>query len=384
MNKEYMRTNKPTVHIGVVLPTNIMCENFYIFFLDDNNKLWYADRKDIVNDGECLDFRIVYFQENNDEDEELRNCASSILYGPPIHKHKAKKIKVCKFLNHASNVQIDENYDNYIYDIKREDLDLAKDNKLAHLSYGGWYKEYGIVAFSLSSSEDSDENKIELFVVDEISMTYRKLNPKTTPIFFHLINDRKTDCLVTDWDSIHEIYKTVCEFNPYEVFESYRIEIEHYVQSRIGKDNYYYEYKTYYIKYIDEYLKKWFYKKKEQLHFDSGYTSHFREVNPYKRFFEEEEKAKNTAYKEYSKIEHFDYLMRHYYEIIKEHIDNLNNITKMQYEWIDEELHIKDAYGCLNSLWGHAFDHCVPQKKDFERFIENGLARFNNADECND
>ena len=56
----------------------------------------------------------------------------------------------------------------------------------------------------------------------------------------------------------------------------------------------------------------------------------------------------------------------------------------MQYEWIDEELHIKDAYGCLNSLWGHAFDHCVPQKKDFERFIENGLARFNNADECND
>lgn len=97
---EFSKTLTPTVRIGLVLPTNILCEAYFIFILDENNKLWYADRKDILNDGECLDYRIVYFHENNDEDEELRNCASSILYGVPIHKHKAKNIKVCNYLKY--------------------------------------------------------------------------------------------------------------------------------------------------------------------------------------------------------------------------------------------------------------------------------------------
>lgn len=378
---EFSKTLTPTVRIGLVLPTNILCEAYFIFILDENNKLWYADRKDILNDGECLDYRIVYFHENNDEDEELRNCASSILYGVPIHKHKAKNIKVCNYLKYVENLSLDHYCGKDFYGIRREDFYEKTESNSVCISHGGWFKECGIVTFSFSLSESSDEKVKKMFVIDEISKTYRLLNFETGRIFDQLLNEKRNNYLITDWDEVYSIYKTVSTFNPYEVFESYRIEIEHYVQSRIGRDNYYYEYKTYFIKYIDEYLKKWFFKKKEVLYSDSGYTSNFGKVNPYKRFVEEEDAAKNTAYREYNKIEHFDCLMRQYYKTINEHINNqCTNSAKVPYKWIGDDLHLKKAYACLNSLWGHAFDGCVPQKKDFERFIESGLIKFNTTD----
>lgn len=376
---EFSKTLTTTVRIGLVLPTNILCEAYFIFILDENNKLWYADRKDILNDGECLDFRLVYFRENNDKDEELRNCASSILYGVPIHKHKAKNIKVCNYLKHTKKISICHYNGNEYYGIRREDFYAKSEPIDISISHGGWYNECGIVTFSLSHSSGKKEKR--MFVIDEISKTYRLLNIETGRIFDKLLNEKKNTHLIIDWNEVYNIYKTVLNFNPYEVFESYRIEIEHYVQSRIGKDNYYFEYKTYYIKYIDEYLKKWFLKKKEVLYTDSGYTSNFGEVNPYKRYVDEENVAKKTAYKEYSKLEHFDYLMHQYYKTINDHINNqCANSAKVPYKWIDDDLHLKKAYACLNSLWGHAFDCCVPQKKDFERFIESGLVKYNLAD----
>jgi hypothetical protein len=379
---DYSKTLTPTVRVGLVLPTNLSCETYFIFILDANNRLWYADRKDIFNDGECIDFRIVYFRENNDEDEELRNCASSILYGVPIHKHKAKNIKACHYLEHVENISFDHYCENDFYGIRREDIFEKSESFNFCISHGGWYNECGIVTFSLSLSESSDEKVKRMYVIDKISKTYRLLNIETGRIFDKLLNERTDTHLIIDWDEVYNIYKTVSNFNPYEVFESYRIEIEHYVQSRIGKDNYYYEYKTYYIKYIDEYLKKWFLKKKELLYTDSGYTSNFVEVNPYKRFVDEEYVAKEIAYKEYSKFEHFDSLMRQYYKTLYEHINSIySNSARVPYKWIDDELHLKKAYACLNSLWGHAVDSYIPrQKKDFESSIESGLIKFNITD----
>lgn len=378
---EFTKALSPTVRIGLVLPTNILCEAYFIFILDENNKLWYADRKDILNDGECIDFRIVYFHEKIDEDEELCNCASSILYGVPIHKHKAKNIKVCNYLKHAEKIRLDHYCENEFYGIHREDFHVETESNNVSISHGGWYKECGIVTFSLSLSDSSGGEEKRMFVIDEISNTYRLINNKTSRIFDQILHEKRNNYLIIDWDEVYNIYKTVSSFNPYEVFESYRIEIEHYVQSRIGKDNYYYEYKTYFIKYIDDYLKKWFFKKKEVLHTDSGYTSNFKTVNQYYRFIEEENAAKKTAYEEYSKIEHFDYLMRQYYKTINEHIINqCSNSSKVPYKWINDDLHLKKAYACLNSLWGHAFDSCVPRKKDFERFIETGLIKYNTTE----
>ena len=193
---------------------------------------------------------------------------------------------------------------------------------------------------------------------------------------------KKRMMLPFDGNKIMEIYNTILNFNPYDVFESYTIEIEHQTQSRIGKDNYSYEYKSYNIKYIDSYLERWFKKCKSLLYKDSGYTSNFEHENPYQRFFEEENEAKIKAYAEYNRQEHFDCLMSHLYQQIKSHILLISSSEPhyTTFDWFPEDVHIKRAFFCLNNSLSKLKNYLPFTTPNYEYLLSCAIEEFNGSE----
>ena len=151
-----------------------------------------------------------------------------------------------------------------------------------------------------------------------------------------------------------------------QVFESYRIEITYHHISRIGRDDKYYEDKTYSIMYHDSYLDQWFKTGSERLHSDSGYTSHFERENEYKRFIDEENEAKTKAYLEYNKTEHLKALIKSSFASLKTQfttpqpdyisLKTLNGVIPLKkiYYWVDTYLG-KGLYSSKDAIT--AFNH---------------------------
>lgn len=152
---------------------------------------------------------------------------------------------------------------------------------------------------------------------------------------------------------IERIYDLVQNFNPYLVFESYKIQIEykhmyHYLvvdpykeYDSIGR------FKTYSISYFDEYLAKWFTIRENLL--DKKTISDYE---PFKmddfgnRFIEEENKAKAKAYAEYNQNEHFECLMQKQYRHIYKHVSLIKKKKTVypQYKWLPSDMNIRNVY----------------------------------------
>ena len=120
--------------------------------------------------------------------------------------------------------------------------------------------------------------------------------------------------------------------------------------------------KVYSISYIDEYLEKWFKNESINLHRDSGYTSHFDTVNEYKRFYEEEDSAKQRAYSEYDREEHLQHLIKHYLVGVAKLKGNKTGTIGFNKKLIDFlEVHwaIKSVFEHIYSSYKKAFNYSI-------------------------
>lgn len=171
-------------------------------------------------------------------------------------------------------------------------------------------------------------------------------------------------------EKMYELYNFIKDFNEAEVFESYRIEIKSHTICKVGGDDRYYEDKVYSISYIDDYLKKWFKQCSINLYRDSGYTSRFETVNPYQRFLEEENIAKEQAYKEYNREEHLQCLIKPYIQgllnLENERTDSIgfedNFLDFMEKYWRIKEVYdfLYTSYKKTFSNVGHiVYEQCV-------------------------
>lgn len=106
-------------------------------------------------------------------------------------------------------------------------------------------------------------------------------------------------------------YAEYVRSNMKEIADSYRVVIESSHLCKIGGDDRFYVDRNVSIKYMDGYLDRFFLRSKN-LFRDSGYTSNF--TSPYKtgEDYEEEKRARDLFFKEYSYDEHHSYLMDEY------------------------------------------------------------------------
>lgn len=106
-------------------------------------------------------------------------------------------------------------------------------------------------------------------------------------------------------------YAEYVRSNMKEIAESYRVIIKSTHICKVGGDDRFYVDRNVSIEYRDGYLDRFFLRSKN-LFADSGYTSNF--TSPYKEGedYEEEKRARDLFFKEYSYDEHHKYLMDEY------------------------------------------------------------------------
>ncbi len=317
----YTESFETKSRLGILLPMPENIAKHFLLILDENNKLWYSDFKVVDNISEIKPFCVVFFRFDDN---------NKITYiwaiDNPSWYEGIKCISLYKIRS------VDFSFEDYKY-----------------WEYGR-YQEGGIAIVGYKKENAEDYSIKRYFIIDSKEQSFHEL-PKA---FGEFINKRYNNIEQTfpvQANVINEIYNIVKNFNPYEVFESYKIEINYWTHSRPGKEDYYYEYKSYSIKYIDDYLEKWFKNYRITLHKDSGFTAFFERVNPYERFYNEENEAKEKAYREYNKQEHFDCLMKNHYSQILSHISEImsDKFEYTSFEWLPEDIQIKKAYWHFNN-----------------------------------
>lgn len=354
----YIKTKDAESRLGIVLPIPKFIADKFIVILDEDNKLWYAKNEVVENFRTVKDFGIVFFR----WDEE--NKISYVWY-------------------------IDKpwyyNGNNFGSEIPPAEIESISFRYSQTKKWGeARYKQGGIIIVGYGEYFADDYPHKRYFLIDDLNHTYHETNDAFGK-FIEKSKDfssRKRMMLPIDGNKIKEVYETILNFNPYDVFESYTIEIEYHTQSRIGKDNYYYEYKSYSINYIDAYLEQWFKKCKSLLYKDSGYTSNFAHENPYQRFFDEENEAKSKAYAEYNRQEHFDCLMTQVYEQIQSHLLKISTSDSHSpsLDWFPEGVHIKRAYFCLNNNLSKIKNYLPYSTPNYEYLLSCAIEEFNGSE----
>lgn len=137
----------------------------------------------------------------------------------------------------------------------------------------------------------------------------------------------------TPTDYFHKAskYAEYVRSNMKEIADSYRVVIESTHICKIGGDDRFYVDRNVSIRYRDGYLDRFFLRSKN-LFSDSGYTSNF--TSPYKtgEDYDEEKRARELFFKEYSYDEHHRYLMDEY---LKEANFEENKYLKEKIEFLE-------------------------------------------------
>lgn len=359
-----------SLRIGIIIITNDAIFSNYVLIIDEDNKLWYCERKtDTIKTNQIVCFR----KGENYKALEVNVLPKTLAYIGERHK---------VFLIEEDEIGIKGIPNNEILDVKM-DFDSVR------TYHSGWYGQYGIIVSHYFKDECNVWNRF--FVYDEKAKTYREFSAAAASLYGdYLTNNNGLDKYPLDTDKASSIYRIVSNFNPYEVFESYRVEIDYYHQSRVGRDDYFFEYKKYSIKYYDEYLAQWFKNDSIKLNTQSGYTSHFEPSIPYERFYQEENEAKAKAYAEYSSLEHFDCLMNTLYKSIQNHLKEIETSSYVYPKNIrlqddPDEINIRKVYSWLyenisKPLRNYHFiapKSNQSQKERYEEIIIDALRKYN-------
>lgn len=194
------------------------------------------------------------------------------------------------------------------------------------------------------------------FFIDKRNQVYHELSCEFTTFLKERTKNKRND--ISDYLhfyplEIERVYELVQNFNPYQVFESYKIEIIYEIEDNDKRGHYkpyqeFYKYKKYSISYIDDYLANWFYIGKKQLYYERFITGDFKEemCGYGSRFIEEENEAIEKAYAEYNQYEHFECLMQEHYRYINEHISKIKKQKPEypQYNWLTSAMNIRGIY----------------------------------------
>ena len=284
-----------SVSLGISVPNSSCFRGQFGLILDEDNKIWYSDNDKEYQMKRIPMFRMVLFAKgDNYKAKSINLCPTKLQYVNKIHRVFFESDEPLTSLLDIPYKEINNSSLNY--------------EELAYYNFGH-YKLYSITAIHYLAKDSTDLGS-RFFLKDDRNMQYTEISNALVGLLDKGYYGGENIKYPIDGKSIQSICSLVENFNPYEVFESYKVEIEHKHVSRVGRDDHFFEYKSYSIKYIDEYLKRWFSEKKIQLAFDSGYSSYFSPTIPYKRFYSEENDAKVRAYKEYSKLEHLDCLLK--------------------------------------------------------------------------
>ena len=361
-----------SLRIGITITADDDLFNYFVLILDEANKLWYCDRK--TNDIRAN--KIVCFRKGeNYKALEVQVLPKTLAYIGERHK---------VFLTEEDEIGINGIIPN------NEILNIEMDFDSVRTYHCGWYGQCGIIVSHYIKEDCNMWNRY--FVYDEKAKTYREFSAAAASLYEDYLArfDNSLDKYPLDIEKASSIYRIVSNFNPVEVFESYRVEIDYYHQSRVGRDDYFYEYKKYSIKYHDEYLARWFKNEKVKLNFQSGYTSNFNPTVPYERFYKEENEAKSKAYAEYSRLEHFDTLMSSFYKAIQEHLREIENNSFIYPKTIrlqddPDEMNTRKVYSWLyenisTPLKNYNFikpKYNQSQKERYEEIVIEGLKRYN-------
>jgi len=373
-NDMYQFDKTTIVNVGIVIMTDDDIFNDYMLIIDDDNCLWYSDRSfEEVKANQFICFR----KGENNKALEISIIPYNLHYNGSIPKYfliKDIRDGNVKGIPYKDILTIDTEYDT-----------------VASSSWG-WYEKFSFIALNYISNNVNILNRY--FICDESTKTYRELSGAIASFYESSIYSIKSesDILPFNLDLAVSINDIVNNFNPYEIFESYRVEIDYYHQSRVGKDDYFFEYKKYSIKYFDEYLSRWFKNEKIELNRECGYTSHFEPSIPYERFYGEEVAAKRKAYAEYSKLEHYDCLMQSIYQSIKKHYLNIysGEFVYNRTMWIPDdldEIRIKDVYYWIYETISRPLSNIYfvrpsfgqTQAERYEEILIDSINRFNNS-----
>lgn len=317
--------------IGIILPLPYEISEYFVVILDENNSLRYASIDLLTYKTIYKSFQLVLFC----IDDKQKICSIDECPQEFVHTRK-KDLEDLQFYTTGS-ISYDE-VCNVEYDFEEV--------KIRNL-YNEHRRAITLIEYL---SKDSDEVIGERWFLENYAdSSFRELTSQTIEILKYWIACSSKWEIPVDGNSIKSICDNVTNFNPYEVFESYRIEITHKRETRVGREDYYEENKSYSISYFDNYLSKWFNDGDYTLHWETSETN-FDVVNPYQRFIEEEEAAKKKAYAEYNQQEHFDFLISEFFSILKKRMESIESgrLKYSPYKWFPAHLRVKDAYACLH------------------------------------
>lgn len=231
-------------HLGIVVPVSDEADKLFTLILDENNKLWYV-KKDDFKHVNLKPFEIVFFRFDNNNTITYITSFDNKIEDTQAHK------RILLDHNHFFG-NITES-DEVFHDIPvKEIIRYVYDYEVIQYKWiSGTPGQYDVSIFCyLHTSKDAT---VRIFLKDLQRMSYKEITGGMREI---IINNFRWDdeSMLFDGNRIQSIYNTVNNFNPYKVFESYRVEITYHHTSRPGKDDYFREYKTYSIDYLDEYL----------------------------------------------------------------------------------------------------------------------------------
>lgn len=371
MNRELVQEN--SARMGIAINTSNLFEHFTLV-LDTNNDLWYADNEDKSNFlYHFEEFQLVLFEMGEN--------------------HKAFDVRPL-----PSGYEKDKFQNSW----KIEDRDSANIDfpiisnlypECPYISYlmHGWYQSNDIYIIRFLLEQDLEKTlSTRYFIFDYFTQTTREFTKNEIILFNSWLEKREQPDFPIDGEEVQKICETVKNFNPYEVFESYSITIGHRRITNVGKDDDEYDCKCYSLKYFDKYLSKWFENYEYDLRIEDyrRYSGtpfapvNFTKHSP-KRFYDEEEQAKKKAYAEYSKMEHFDCLMKEYYDNVLKHIEDIKkeNFKYTSFFWLPDYLNMDKVYYWLDNYLD--FRYSFSGKKECEIYLLNDIGSFYNLKEKN-
>lgn len=338
-----------TIKIGIIIKSDDAIFNNYLLILDENYQLWYAEKWTNHIPSNQI---VCFLGGDNFKALEVKMLPNNLTY--------QEKRGGCfddrddnKGINGISYNEI-KNVLNGFDSVEVYCGELCAENTIIGLHY----------------IKDDVNIFNRYFITDEKNKTYQELNEATVSLYDSALerNDTNNEIFPIDIDKVSSIYNFVSNFNPYEVFESYRVELYHNHQSRVGWGDYFFECKKYSIEYHDEYLARWFNNNEVKFNPQSGYTSDLNHTMPHERLFDEENEAKSKAYAEYSRLEHFDTLMSSFYSSIQSHLKRIGYSYYQYPKTISQHpktiFHLKDADEIIKKAYSWLYQNITTPLKN--------------------
>lgn len=345
--------------LGIVLPIPYVMTDILII-LDENNRLWYAPQKNTY-----LSFQLVEFTYDSENKVTTVQAASlgSVGQVKSLSHLKEKKDYYTIPTNEILNDVIDCDYiiewgwsSLYIIGYLRKDFNRSS---------GFVFYDYDPIPYDIIDerhyhyiAHDVNIIKKRYFFIDYTHKTYREITSKFVDVIEHVFTNmtnhdftlpydwqnvfQGTTCSISDFvKEIKSICDFILDFNPYDIFESFRMRRVFSSKSHIDIFGETWTEKISYdsisMEYHDIYLNKWF-------PFPTG-TEDGAEI-----YESQENKIKGNAYSEYSIQEHFDSLIRPYFNCLLDRFEKIKSgeIKYKPYTFFPEYFKIKEVYKLFN------------------------------------